>query len=259
MWDGYAPRGVVTLLGAHGGTGKSTVALMLAVCAVLGRPLFEVDTEHCAVVFASLEDGAGVVRHRLAGICSAWGIDARALHGRLHIVDGTEHPELFAAESRGAGETTPAYTELRALVQSVGAGLVIVDNASDAYGGDEIQRRQVRAFMRALAEIAREADASVLLLGTWTRTPAGRARPKAARLTAAARLGTTARSRLFMSRGEDGLLTLEHQKSNLALREPLMRCGRMAGCPRWQRHALVNLPTGCRAVPTMNAPPRCCA
>jgi len=27
VWDGYAPRGVVTLLGAHGGTGKSTIAL----------------------------------------------------------------------------------------------------------------------------------------------------------------------------------------------------------------------------------------
>lgn len=233
VWDGYAPRGVVTLLGAHGGTGKSTVALMLAVCAVLGRPLFEVDTEHCAVVFASLEDGAGVVRHRLAGICSAWGIDARALHGRLHIVDGTEHPELFAAESRGAGETTPAYTELRALVQSVGAGLVIVDNASDAYGGDEIQRRQVRAFMRALAEIAREADASVLLLAHVDKnTSRARKAEGGEGYSGSTAWHNSARSRLFMSRGEDGLLTLEHQKSNLGkLREPLMLVWPHGGLP----------------------------
>jgi len=44
VWDGYLPRGVVALLGAHGGTGKSTIALMLGVCAALGRPLFGVDT-----------------------------------------------------------------------------------------------------------------------------------------------------------------------------------------------------------------------
>mgnify|MGYP000901339228 CR=1 FL=1 len=30
VWDGYLPRGTVSLFGAHGGTGKSTIALMLA-------------------------------------------------------------------------------------------------------------------------------------------------------------------------------------------------------------------------------------
>ncbi|MBK6294572.1 MAG: AAA family ATPase [Rhodoferax sp.] len=99
VWDGYLPRGVVALMGAHGGTGKSTIALMLGVCAALGRPLFGVDTEPCKTVFVSLEDGANIVRHRLASICRAWGIDPLALHDRLHIVDGTEHPELFAARN----------------------------------------------------------------------------------------------------------------------------------------------------------------
>ena len=102
VWHGYLPRGVVSLLGAHGGTGKSTVALMLSVCAALGRPLFGVDTVPCKVLFASLEDGAGVVRHRLAGICRAWAIDPHELEGRLLVVDGTQNPELFAAEARGA-------------------------------------------------------------------------------------------------------------------------------------------------------------
>ena len=67
MWEGYCPRGEVTLLGAHGGTGKSTIGEMLAVAVVTGRPLFGVPTERAAVVFASLEDGAHVVRHRLVG------------------------------------------------------------------------------------------------------------------------------------------------------------------------------------------------
>ncbi len=142
VWDGYLPRGVVTLFGAHGGTGKSMVSLMLAVAAALERPMFGVNTEQCPVVFLSLEDGADVIR-RLAHICGAWGIDARTLQGRLHVIDGTEHPELFASDSRGAGVTTAAYAELRTLMQSVGAGLLIVDNASDAFGGDEIQRRQL--------------------------------------------------------------------------------------------------------------------
>ena len=34
VWEGYCPRGEVTLLGAHGGTGKSTIGEMLAVAVV---------------------------------------------------------------------------------------------------------------------------------------------------------------------------------------------------------------------------------
>lgn len=161
VWDGYAPRGVVTLLGAHGGVGKSTIALMLAVAVVTGRPLFGVDTEQGPVLFVSLEDAATTVRHRLAWICKAWAIEPAEL-ADLRIVDGTTNPELFTAERRDAGETTATYAELQTL--ATGAGLVVIDNASDAYGADEIQRRQVRTFVRALAEIAKANDAAVLLL-----------------------------------------------------------------------------------------------
>jgi len=223
VWDGYLPRGVVALMGAHGGTGKSTIALMLGVCAALGRPLFGVDTEPCKTVFVSLEDGANIVRHRLAGICRAWGIDPMALHGRLHIVDGTEHPELFAAETRGAGETTATYFELRRLVQLEGVGLVVVDNASDAYGGDEIQRRQVRAFMRALVEVARLTNCAVMLLAHVDKATSRNKKAEGGEgYSGSTAWHNSARSRLFLTRGDDGLLTLEHQKSNLGkCRDPL--------------------------------------
>lgn len=222
IWDGYAPRGVVTLFGAHGGTGKSTVALMLAVAAVQGRPLFDVDTEQCNALFVSLEDGAGIVRHRLAGICGAWGINPQTLAG-LHIVDGTEHPELYAAEARGAGEPTLALAELAHLVQSRSVGLVVIDNASDAFGGDEIQRRQVRAFMRALMGIAKDNNAAVILLAHVDKNTSRARRAEGGEgYSGSTAWHNSARSRLFMSRAEDGALTLEHQKSNLGrMREPL--------------------------------------
>ncbi|MEZ5608047.1 MAG: AAA family ATPase [Burkholderiaceae bacterium] len=220
VWDGYAPRGVVTLLGAHGGTGKSTIALMLAAAVATGRELFGIATEAAPVVFASFEDGAHIVRHRLAHICQCWGINPGEL-AALHIVDGTANPELFACEGRGPGDVTPAYAELLALVRQTGAGLVIVDNASDAYGGDEIQRRQVRAFMRALAVIAREGDAAVLLLAHVDKGTSRKERSDTEGYSGSTAWHNSARSRIFMSR-DDGVLTLAHQKSNLAkLREPL--------------------------------------
>ncbi|OQW85824.1 MAG: hypothetical protein BWK72_20340 [Rhodoferax ferrireducens] len=222
-WDGYLPRGQVSLLGAHGGTGKSTIALMLGVCAALGRPLFGVATEFSSVLFVSLEDGANLVRHRLASICRAWLIDPVQLQGRLHVVDGTAHPELFAAETRSAGEKTASYCELRRLVQSENIGLVVVDNASDAFGGDEIQRRQVRAFMRALAEVARLTDCAVMLLAHVDKNTSRNKKAEGGEgYSGSTAWHNSARSRLFLTRGDDGLLTLEHQKSNLGrMREPL--------------------------------------
>lgn len=220
VWDGYAPRGVVTLLGAHGGTGKSTIALMLAVAVATRRELFGIATDAAPVVFASFEDGAHIVRHRLAHICQCWGINPAEL-AALHIVDGTANPELFASDGRGPGDVTPAHGELLALVKQTGAGLVIVDNASDAYGGDEIQRRQVRAFMRALAVIAREGDAAVLLLAHVDKGTSRKERSDTEGYSGSTAWHNSARSRIFMSR-DDGVLTLAHQKNQFGrMREPL--------------------------------------
>lgn len=219
VWEGYLPRGVVALLGAHGGTGKSTIALMLAVSVAMGRPLFGKPTSAAPAVFVSLEDSAAIVRHRLAGICRLWDVDPGSLADRLHIVDGTENPELFAADSRSAGDVTPAYHELGSLVEKTGAGLVVVDNASDAFGGDEIQRRQVRAFMRSLGQVARLTDCSVLLLAHVDKNTSRSGKADGGEgYSGSTAWHNSARSRLFMTRSENGLLTLEHQKSNLAQR-----------------------------------------
>ncbi|MDO9148386.1 MAG: AAA family ATPase [Hydrogenophaga sp.] len=235
VWDDYLPRGVVALWGAHGGTGKSTCALMLTVAVVTGRPLFGVATTEAPAVFVSLEDGANIVRHRLAVICRAWGIDPRSLADRLHIVDGTENPELFAADARSAGNVTAAYLELSRLVEETRAGLVVVDNASDSFGGDEINRRQVRGFMRALVQVARLTDCAVCLLAHVDK---GTSRNKKAEggegYSGSTAWHNSARSRLFMTRGDDGLLTLEHQKSNLGKRrEPIAL--------EWPEHGLPTL------------------
>jgi len=223
VWDGYIPRGVVTILGAHGGMGKSTIALMLAVCAAVGRPLFGAEVEPCKVLYVSLEDSGAIARHRLANICNIWSIDPLALLERLRIVDGTEYPELFSAESRGAGLLTETYKEMCTIVQTEGIGLVIVDNASDAYGGDEIQRRQVRAFIRALAMVIKPTNAGCLLLAHVDKNTSRTRKPEGGEgYSGSTAWHNSVRSRLFLTRADDDLLTLEHQKSNLgSMCEPI--------------------------------------
>lgn len=223
VWADYIPCGVVTLLGAHGGTGKSTMALMLAVCAAVGRPLFDNEVQRCKVLFVSLEDSGSIVRHRLAHICKLWGIDPLVLGNILRIVDGTEFPELFSAEGRGQGELTDSYKELTVIIQAEDIGLAIVDNASDAFAGEEIQRRQVRAFIRALAMAVKPTNAGCLLLAHVDKsTSKARKAEGGEGYSGSTAWHNSARSRLFLTRGDDGLLTLEHQKSNLGrMREPI--------------------------------------
>jgi hypothetical protein len=112
---------------------------------------------------------------------------------------------------------------MSAIVQAQGIGLAIVDNASDAYGGDEIQRRQVRAFIRALAMVIKPTNAGCLLLAHVDKNTSRGRKPEGGEgYSGSTAWHNSARSRLFLTRGEDELLTLEHQKSNLSkIREPI--------------------------------------
>lgn len=224
IWDGLIPANHVTLLAAHGGTGKSLVALLLAVCVAMELPLFDVPTRQGPVVFFSGEDDAGTIRHRLGFICDRLGIDPADLDGKLHLIDATAHdPVLFNQQDRGKGGTTATYDALRAYVREVKPVLLILDNASDVFAGSEIDRTAVRAFMRHAALLGRESGAATLLLAHVDKgTSRGDRGKNTEGYSGSTAWSNSARSRLFMFRADDGSITLEHQKCNLGkLRDPL--------------------------------------
>ena len=89
----------------------------------------------------------------------------------------------------------------------------MVDNASDAFAGDENNRRQVRAFMRMLVEVARANDAGLVLLAHVDKSAAkfGANRNSYSGSTA---WHNSARSRLALTE-RDGRIELIHEKHNL--------------------------------------------
>jgi len=95
----------------------------------------------------------------------------------------------------------------------VGASLIVIDNASDAFDGNENDRRSVRAFMRLLARLARENDAAVVLLAHIDKHAAkyGAAGNTYSGSTA---WHNSARSRLALIAGHDGTIELRHEKNN---------------------------------------------
>lgn len=203
------PGGVVTLLGAHGGAGKSMLALTAAVCLVIGRPFMGKSVEKCRVLFYSGEDPAPVVRRRLSKICRHMEVDPHELAAGLMVLDATERPVLY----NDVG--TDALAALRLDVAEFDPGAIIIDNASDAYDANEIERARVREFIRLLASLGKEGNAAILLLAHVDKNTA-RAGQSSEGYSGSTAWHNSARSRLFLT-GAEGWLTLEHQKSNFGM------------------------------------------
>jgi RecA-family ATPase len=68
---------------------------------------------------------------------------------------------------------TQAYTHVNEVVRDEEIDLVIIDNASDVYGANEIHRASVRDFITSLKRLtAHRPDSAVLLLGHASRAAA---------------------------------------------------------------------------------------
>lgn len=239
-WDGLVPAGAVTLLGAHGDTGKSMVSLMLACSLCAGEPLFGIATRRARVAYFSAEDPARVVLLRLHGIVKGLGLMLADLDD-LHVLDATEgDPVLFHELSKVDGRPgviTPSYTSLREYLDAEAIDVLIVDNASDVFDASENDRAKVRAFMRALTQLA-QPERAVVLLSHVNRSTAsgfdGSSSGKAEGYSGSTAWHNSARSRLYLRREKDGGLVLEHHKNNLGQgkRDPIQLSWPRGGLPQ---------------------------
>jgi len=226
-WEDLVPLQAVTLFSAHGGAGKSFVMLQLAVAAARGQPLFKKAVRRCNVAFLSAEDGAATLRYRLHFILGAMNVSVEALAGRLFILDATVgDPVLFAEfalNGRREGIATSAFDALAEFVKEHEIGLLIIDNASDTFDANEIERAKVRGFMRSLANLAREGDLAVVLIAHVDKATSRANGAGTEAYSGSTAWHNSARSRLFMRREADGALTIEHHKNNFGPLQPPMR------------------------------------
>jgi RecA-family ATPase len=155
----------VTLLSGDGGTGKSLLALQLAVAVATRDSLWlGLEVAHGGAVFVSAEDELDEVHRRLANICAADGPDI------THLTDLTVLPlagrdaVLGRPGAPGELQSTPMFEFVRSMVGAMAPALVIVDTISDAFGGNENSRSEVRQFVGMLRALAMDADCAILLL-----------------------------------------------------------------------------------------------
>ena len=228
VWGDRIPVGEQTLLGAHGGAGKSLFGVELAVHSVMGAEYLGLQTKKTRTLFFSAEDNEKTIRRRVAKICYVNGFDPGEVAKGLVVIDATDTACLFQeVNSNGIKVAVPSehYHSLMLDIEEDSIDFLIVDNASDVFAGDPQNRQMVTQFTRALVRLVKANNGAVLLLVHVNKVTAknGRHQTDSEGYADSAAWHNSSRSRLFLNAVDDvGGLVLLHQKNNFGKRqEPL--------------------------------------
>jgi archaellum biogenesis ATPase FlaH len=208
---GWLPTGVVTLLAAHGGTGKSYLSIYMSICMATGRHPFEKGEviDRVRVMLYSAEDDRRVLQARLLRYMKMMEVTRGDLEGWLEVLDATNANNVLY-EKEG---TTHRFRWLRERVAKLSSDVLVFDNVSDGFGGNEIDRAQVRQFMSAMRQIA----PTVLLLAHVDAASSMSDPGEAKGYSGSTAWNNSARSRWFMARQKDsGEIRLRQAKTNYA-------------------------------------------
>lgn len=197
------PGGTVTMLGGDGGTGKSTLALGLAVATVAGKPWVGRSIEDCGpAAFLSAEDDGDELHRRLEAICQSQEVPLEDLHD-LSIRSLAGEDALLALLDRKTNTLvpTPLYFALDEWMGQERPALVVLDTLADLTAGEENNRTHARQFIGMLRHLAITHQAAILLLAHPSLTGIA----SGSGLSGSTAWNASVRSRLYLERiSEDG-------------------------------------------------------
>jgi RecA-family ATPase len=163
--ENLIPSGNVTLLNGDGGTGKSLIALQLAVATVSGGQWIGCSVQPGACLFLTAEDDIPEIHRRLADIALEDGISLADLDG-LMVTSLAGDDALLAVPDGRSNIIRPTglFGSLESLIEKTRPTLVVLDTLADLFGGEENQRAQARQFIGMLRGLAINYQAALLLL-----------------------------------------------------------------------------------------------
>jgi RecA-family ATPase len=160
----FIPDAEVTMLGGDGGTGKTTLALQLASGCVSCGNWMNLKVKPCNVLYISAEDPRDEIHYRLEKIIEGMRT-ARADLARLALVDLAGKDSTIATfDKNGLIKPTPLFAAIEKAAREHTAACIIFDSVADFFGGNENERREVRAFIGLLRGLAMRLSAAVVIL-----------------------------------------------------------------------------------------------
>ncbi|MCR9061812.1 MAG: AAA family ATPase [Rhodobacteraceae bacterium] len=162
--DEMVPQKTVTLFSGDGGTGKSLLALQLAVAVATGSTWIGRAVSHGRVIYLSAEDDDDELHRRLDDILGSERKDYIHL-APLTIRSLAGEDALLALDGPSALEPSSLFSELDARAAEEAPELIVIDTLADVYPANENDRAKVRQFVGILRGLAIKRKCAVLLLG----------------------------------------------------------------------------------------------
>ena len=159
------PARNVTLLYGDGGTGKSLLALQLAVAVALGRPWMGRPVQGGRAIFPSAEDEEAELHRRLVDIAGHEGVslsDMRKL--TIRSLAGEDAMLARLAGTTGPLAASDLYREVDALLEAERPALLVLDTLADMFPGNENDKAQARQFVGLLKRLAIRHNCAVVML-----------------------------------------------------------------------------------------------
>lgn len=160
-------RGEVTAIIGPGGTGKSTVALAMALSLASGRRLLDkaLPRGPQVVWMYNLEDGMEELERQVAAACLFHGVGPDDCAGRLFLDTGLVQPLCTATETRDGYELAEgAFAQLTAAIRERNVGAVIVDPFVSSHAVSENDNGAINALAKRWKRLAQEAGCAVVLV-----------------------------------------------------------------------------------------------
>lgn len=159
-------RGVVSVLVAPGGTGKSVYAMAVAAAVASGRPILgDHIFARANVAVLNLEEPMDELDRRLAAVCIRHRICETEILDRLYLNSGDDRPLTMAAIGGDGFEVvSPDEEALVAEIKAHDIGLIIVDPFAESHTLEENSNPHMIAAAAAWRRIARATNCAVLLV-----------------------------------------------------------------------------------------------
>lgn len=168
--DHWIPAGVSSLFHGDGGTGKTRVALQIAIAVILGREICGMRPNKAGrVLFVSAEEDLESTRRILWEISVGLGLDAedmRAVVDGLVVLDLTTQgsPILYGPAAFGQHGWTALGSAVLEHAHNGGYALALIDNATACYAGPGGEQSYVYAYVNGWRDALRPHGAPVHLM-----------------------------------------------------------------------------------------------
>jgi RecA-family ATPase len=171
--DGFLPLGVVGVLAAGGGTGKSMLLLQLAIAVATGRPFLGMDVgEPGGVLVLAAEDDRAELHRRFQAILDQLKRDGEwtpkeeeLVRERMLLAPKVGSDNRLVIEQDGQVVATGRHQQIARQVANlpVDVNLLVLDPASRFRSGPENNNDAATRFVEVLEDLRAETGATVLL------------------------------------------------------------------------------------------------